>query len=138
MVLWEPFYVSRSFVAAGLLLSFAGAPAWADDRSTCYKGTGEHAIAACTRVLAHNPKDADIYYNRGNAYKNQKLQGVGPEMWRDYDRAIADYSQAIRLDPKYAVAYINRGISYEAKGDNDRAIADYDQAIRLDPKDATN
>ncbi|MFZ1109035.1 MAG: tetratricopeptide repeat protein [Rhodomicrobium sp.] len=51
----------------------------------------------------------------------------------DYDRAISDYNQAIRLKPDYADAYNNRGNAYRAKGDNDRAIADYDQAIRLKP-----
>ena len=54
----------------------------------------------------------------------------------DNDRAIADYDQAIRLDPEYAEAYSNRGVAYASKRDYDRAIADYDQAIRLDPKDA--
>ncbi len=54
----------------------------------------------------------------------------------DYDRAIVAYDEAIRLNPNYAVAFINRGLAYEQKGDNDRAIADYDEAIRLDPKDA--
>jgi tetratricopeptide (TPR) repeat protein len=52
----------------------------------------------------------------------------------DYDRAIADYSEVIRIDPKTAVAYDNRGLSYFAKGDVDRAIADYSDAIRIDPK----
>ena len=53
----------------------------------------------------------------------------------DNDRAIADYNEAIRLDPKDATAYNNRGYRLSAnKGDNDRAIADYDEAIRLDPK----
>ncbi|MFL6950578.1 MAG: tetratricopeptide repeat protein, partial [Xanthobacteraceae bacterium] len=53
----------------------------------------------------------------------------------DYDRAIADFSEAIRLDPKDAAVYNNRGNAWRAKGDNDRAIADYNEAIRLDPKD---
>ena len=50
------------------------------------------------------------------------------------DRAIADYTEAIRLDPKYANAYSNRGVAYSDKGDKDRAIADFTEAIRLDPK----
>jgi tetratricopeptide (TPR) repeat protein len=50
-----------------------------------------------------------------------------------YDRAIADYTQALRLDPNIALAYNNRGMAYAGKGDYDRAIADYTQALRLDP-----
>ena len=52
------------------------------------------------------------------------------------DRAIADYNEALRLDPKNAIAYANRGLAYRDKGDTDRAIADYTEAIRLDPKNA--
>jgi Flp pilus assembly protein TadD len=52
----------------------------------------------------------------------------------DYDRAIATASEAIRLDPKGAVAFVNRGAAYGNKGDNDRAIADHNEVIRLDPK----
>lgn len=29
--------------------------------------------------------------------------------WVDFDEAILDYSEAIKLDPKFAVAYYNRG-----------------------------
>ena len=28
----------------------------------------------------------------------------------EYDKAIADYNEAIRLDPKFALAYVDRGI----------------------------
>ena len=54
----------------------------------------------------------------------------------DLDRAIADYDQAIRLDPKYEYAYANRGAAWATKGGLDRAMADFDPAVRLDPKDA--
>jgi tetratricopeptide (TPR) repeat protein len=52
---------------------------------------------------------------------------------RDYDGAIATASEAIRLDPKNAIAFYNRGFAYWRKSDDDRAIADYNEAIRLDP-----
>jgi len=55
----------------------------------------------------------------------------------DYDRAIADYSEAIRLDRNYAFAFNNRGLAYATKGDYDRAIPDYNEAIRLNAKFAT-
>lgn len=30
-------------------------------------------------------------------------------LWVDFDEAIEDYSEALKLDPKLAVAYYNRG-----------------------------
>ena len=52
----------------------------------------------------------------------------------DYDGAIAKYKKAIELDPKYALAYYNRGIAYSDLGQLERAIEDYDKAIELNPK----
>jgi len=54
----------------------------------------------------------------------------------DPDRAIADYTEAIRLNPHYAEAYNNRAIARDNKGDYDGAIADYTEALRLRPDDA--
>ena len=49
------------------------------------------------------------------------------------DRAIASYTEAIRLDPKNAcVYYYKRGIAWHNKGECDNAIADLTEAIRLD------
>lgn len=86
------------------------------------------AIVACTKNINSgkwNGNDqAANYVNRGFAYGNKG----------DNDSAIADYNQAIALDPKSAMAYNNRCIAYRGKGDTDRAIADCSQAISLDPK----
>jgi len=54
----------------------------------------------------------------------------------ELDKAIAAYSEAIRLDPDCAEAYFFRGGVYAKKDAFDRAIADYTQAIRFNPKDA--
>ena len=51
----------------------------------------------------------------------------------DYDSAIADYTKAIRLSPKYASAFERRGTVYQIKGDDESAIADFKKVIRLDP-----
>jgi tetratricopeptide (TPR) repeat protein len=50
-----------------------------------------------------------------------------------YDKAIAAYTKALRLDPNYVRAYIGRGITWDEMGEYDKAIADYTEAIRLDP-----
>jgi hypothetical protein len=51
-----------------------------------------------------------------------------------YDRAIADYSEAVRLNKGYSVAFDSRANAYNRTGDNDRALTDYDEAIRLNPE----
>ena len=60
--------------------------------------------------------------------------GALPRQQGDNDRAIADYSQAITLNPKYVAAYTNRGNALFDKKNFDSAIADYSQLIALDPK----
>jgi tetratricopeptide (TPR) repeat protein len=47
--------------------------------------------------------------------------------------AIADYTQAIRLNPNYVKAYGNRGIAYSDKNHQDRAIADFKRVLDLNP-----
>jgi tetratricopeptide (TPR) repeat protein len=49
----------------------------------------------------------------------------------DYDHAIVDCTEAIRLDPNDAEAYKERGNAYFSKRDYDHAIADCTEAIRL-------
>ena len=53
---------------------------------------------------------------------------------KEYDKAIADYTEAIRLDPRNAERLRNRGIAWRSKKEYDKAIADYNEAIRLDPE----
>ena len=54
----------------------------------------------------------------------------------EFDKAIAQFTEVIRLDPKNAAAYANRGETYGHKGELDKRIADDSEAIRLDPKNA--
>src|SRR5262249_16815648 len=42
--------------------------------------------------------------------------------------------EALRLDPRFAVAHNNLGLALKAKGKPDEAIDHYRQAVRLDPK----
>ncbi len=55
---------------------------------------------------------------------------------RSQDLAIAEYTEAIRLNPNNAKYYSARGYSYSRKDERDSTIADYTEAIRLEPKNA--
>src|SRR5260221_3706875 len=114
-------------IAAGMLF----APAFAasqKDHEDCSKAGGDIAIPSCTRIINdHNESvrnRAIAYYNRGIARSDK----------RDNDRAIADYSETIRLDPNYAPPSNNRGKAGSDKGDPPRGIAAYHNATRLAPK----
>jgi tetratricopeptide (TPR) repeat protein len=52
----------------------------------------------------------------------------------DFDKAISDLSEAIRLNPDDADNYDSRAGAYSEKEDWDNAIADLDKAIGLDPE----
>ena len=49
------------------------------------------------------------------------------------ERAIRDYTEALRLDPTFAFAYSSRGRLYKESGETDKALTDFSQAIRFDP-----
>lgn len=83
------------------------------------------------------PEEA-MYISRGNAYF----------MLAKYDKAIADYDEAIELNtfdysdnlgpknPRKSMAYANRGNAYFSKGEVGKAAADCEKAIELDPSNA--
>lgn len=52
----------------------------------------------------------------------------------DLDGAIADFTEAVRLDPKYADAWVERGQAFFKSGNADRAVADFNQALQADPR----
>ncbi len=51
----------------------------------------------------------------------------------DLERAIADQTEAIRLDPEMGRAYGGRGMAYMKLNDCDRARTDFVNALRIDP-----
>jgi len=104
----------------------------ADDRESCKTASGDAAIEACTRAI-----DSKKY----NGAKQKRVlsllytnRGVEYELKKEFERALADHDQAIKIDPKNPAAYMNRGNTYAAQGDFEHAIADFDQAIKFNPK----
>ena len=52
----------------------------------------------------------------------------------NFNVSIKDYNEAIRIDPKYAQAYYNRGLAKKALGDVSGAMGDFGQLHALDPE----
>jgi tetratricopeptide (TPR) repeat protein len=79
-------------------------------------------------AIAQQSNDAEAHYQQGNAYLKQQ----------DYDRAIAEYTEAIALDPTHIYAYDNLAETYRKlsdfhfdRGEPDKGLAAYDKAIEV-------
>ena len=75
--------------------------------------------------------DGSTHYEATSAHINraQAYHAMG-----EHDKAIEDFSEAIRLDRNAWGAYNCRAVTYAAIGDHERAILDYDEAIRIQPE----
>ena len=88
-------------------------------------GQYAEAIQECTLAIESGKLSqtqlANAYHDRGWAY------------WKkgDHDKAIADFTKAIELDPKFVPAYDIRGGLYRRKGEDAKADADYRKAREL-------
>jgi Tfp pilus assembly protein PilF len=76
---------------------------------------------ASTQQKQSESRDADFYFNQGIAYF----------ITAQYDRAISDFTKAIEIDPKLAVAYSNRGVVYYFKKEYDKSWEDVKEAQNL-------
>jgi tetratricopeptide (TPR) repeat protein len=87
-------------------------------------------ITGCTKAIESSKyagKDlAKAFTSRGNASAQTG----------DIDRSLADFDQAIRLDPNDAFAVGARGDLHLVRKDYEHAIADYTTAISIEPNNA--
>jgi tetratricopeptide (TPR) repeat protein len=83
-------------------------------------------VTQATARQAGEPSTAAAYTRRGlERFHDGNL-----------DEALADFTQAIALKPRYHMAYTCRGGVRLEQGDLDNAIRDFTIAIRLSPRDA--
>ena len=66
---------------------------------------------------------ADAHFSRGAAWLAKK----------EYDKALADFAEGVRLNPRLPTGYACRGAVWQFKGEYSKALADYGEAIGIDP-----
>jgi tetratricopeptide (TPR) repeat protein len=107
------------------------------NRALCYESLGKYdkAIADYTEVIDGdtdfsrnaNGKDdclARAHHYRGKAYHWYK---------NDHAKAVADYSEALRLDPKSEMVHYRRGQAHHALKKYREAHEDFGEALQRDP-----
>jgi lipoprotein NlpI len=124
--------IRRSSFFACLLLSISiatTAQSREENWTKCGASDPDTSIAGCTALIQAGQESttssAMAYYDRGNAWGDKK----------EWDKAIADYDQCLKIAPDNAKGLINRGHAYMMKGEYDRAIEDYQAALRINPND---
>jgi tetratricopeptide (TPR) repeat protein len=95
------------------------------DWARCRGDSPEIVVAGCTALLASDGltdgERADALERRAFAYRFR----------RDFPRAIADYEEGLRRDPRALWAHAGLGTAYRTSGNPQRAIGEYDIALRL-------
>ncbi|MBC7853201.1 MAG: tetratricopeptide repeat protein, partial [Pirellulaceae bacterium] len=92
----------------------------------CHQRMNRKNFGGTSGIIADLCREHGTWFNRGELRYEQG----------DFNGAVQDYSQALRIAPKDAAAYNSRGHAYYRLGGIREAMRDYDQAVRLNPRDA--
>jgi lipoprotein NlpI len=124
---------------AALAVLAIAAPAMADvqqavfelRRQQCYNSgesfTLQESIRGCSDLIRMRSITGE---GRTQAYK---LRGDRYREMRDWNRALSDYNQVIRMRGDHPGAYYRRSEVYLGQGEYDLAMADADRVIRIVP-----
>jgi tetratricopeptide (TPR) repeat protein len=96
----------------------------------------DEKIQACTAIIKsgkENKNDLSIAYNN---------RGIGYDSKGQFDTAIENFDEAIRINPNSALAHYNRGIAYTNRGnwynsfdDRLRGLQDINKAMSLQKRE---
>ena len=87
------------------------------------QGQLQHALSESSQLLERFPNSV-VLYNIAGACNAGLMQ---------FDAAINNYKQALKIKPDYADAYNNMGNALKDKGDSEAAIESYKQALKIKP-----
>jgi len=111
---WMPGIVTGIMVIIFSITSFSRVKTWQD------------SLSLWNDVLDEYPEASAALINRGNAWQAKE----------DLNRAVSDYSLAIRYEPQAADAYMNRALAYHKLQEMEKSMQDFNKAILLGIQDA--
>jgi len=102
-------------------------------RGSARAALGDKAMASDDYIEALKRYDSLIDMQNADAL-NLFRRAVAADATGDTDKALADFNQAIRLDPQAAMAFLGRGVLLASrKRSYQRAVADFDKVLVLEP-----
>lgn len=91
-------------------------------------GDFESAIEIYNGLIQNDPADWRRLWDRGVVYLISGIERKNPS---DLKRAIEDFNQSIRIEPKFDNAYYNRGLAFSELKDYKAAIEDFNRSIEV-------
>jgi len=83
---------------------------------------------------------ADVYFEVGRQYyqeaKKIEEDGGKDKATKNYNKALGNFKEGIRIDPKHIDMHFGMGITYEAMGETDKALEFFEKTVALYPKHA--
>jgi Flp pilus assembly protein TadD len=138
--------------------SLARHPRWEEGRKLLAEGKAAEAKAAFEGLLGDYPKEADLHLflgitslrlrdpaaaqtaihraivaNPNHAEARTLLGWIYSEIRGDFEAAIKEYSQVVKLRPELPEAYNNLGVALKRKGDLEKAAAVFTEALERRP-----
>lgn len=119
----------RRLLLTCLMLALAPVAARADAADDCNRfDKPALQVKGCTRFIKSGSLDGE---QLSMAYTNR---GVANAALGKLEKAVGDFTEAVRLNPGNALAIYNRGNVHFDRGDMRKAITDFDLAIARDPE----
>ncbi len=109
-------------------------------RKVCkaYEVLSQHGRQFATNIKSESELDPDTPINGALRHDFQKayIQALGQISQKNYGAAIADFTQALTLNPKSLEAYMGRCQARFAMGDDHGVLNDCQEIIKLKPQTA--
>lgn len=121
------------------LTNRTGAEVWIEkSKIHYYQDAFDQSLEELNEAIRRDSTYHLSWYYRGylhsRFFDEDRSAGTSIQRFLDFDKAIADYSQSISLDPEFPDAWFQRGIVYLNQFKPEKGLPDLDRAIQLYPK----